>query len=164
VGSLGYTFPFPAVGKDRERNELISGSFDDLTTFVAKSAEYQQELISANQRAVQNILSSIAKQAGQNESKSFLDVFDMWLEENEKEYQKLAKTKKFSKLQGQMLAASIDVKQRLSQMVELALEDYPVVVRSEMDDLYKTVYGLKKRVKELEKQLKASASAKETVA
>jgi polyhydroxyalkanoate synthesis regulator phasin len=36
--------------------------------------------------------------------------------------------------------------------MELYLYDFPVALRSEMDDLYKTVYELKKKVKSLEKQ------------
>jgi hypothetical protein len=37
--------------------------------------------------------------------------------------------------------------------MELYLYDFPIALRSEMDDLYKTVYELKKKVKSLEKQL-----------
>jgi polyhydroxyalkanoate synthesis regulator phasin len=37
--------------------------------------------------------------------------------------------------------------------MELYLYDFPIVVRSEMDDLYKTVYDLKRKVRNLEKQV-----------
>jgi len=37
--------------------------------------------------------------------------------------------------------------------MELYLYDFPIALRSEMDDLYKTVYDLKKKVKSLEKQI-----------
>jgi polyhydroxyalkanoate synthesis regulator phasin len=37
--------------------------------------------------------------------------------------------------------------------MEMHLTDLPIALRSEMDDLYKTVHDLKKTVKKLEKQL-----------
>jgi polyhydroxyalkanoate synthesis regulator phasin len=40
------------------------------------------------------------------------------------------------------------------KLMELHLYDYPIALRSEMDDLYKTIYELKKKVKSLEKQFR----------
>jgi polyhydroxyalkanoate synthesis regulator phasin len=38
-------------------------------------------------------------------------------------------------------------------MVEKQMKDIPVATRSEMDEVYKTIYELKKKVRQLEKML-----------
>jgi polyhydroxyalkanoate synthesis regulator phasin len=38
--------------------------------------------------------------------------------------------------------------------MEIQLADLPIALRSEMDDLYKIIYELRKQVKKLESQMK----------
>ena len=56
-------------------------------------------------------------------------------------------------MQGEVLEASLNVRKHFFKLMELYLYDFPIALRSEMDDLYKTVYEMKKKVKSLEKQL-----------
>ena len=76
---------------------------------------------------------------------------------NEKNYQALFQTEEFSKMQGELLEADLKVRNQFSKLMELYLDDFPVALRSEMDDLYKTIYELKKKVKSLEKQVQVPA-------
>ena len=41
--------------------------------------------------------------------------------------------------------------------METQLADLPIALRSEMDDLYKIIYELRKQVKQLESQMKEAA-------
>ena len=60
-------------------------------------------------------------------------------------------------MQGELLEAELKVRKHFFKLMELYLYDFPIALRSEMDDLYKTVYELKKKVKNLEKQVQVSA-------
>jgi len=72
---------------------------------------------------------------------------------NEKAYSVLFQTEAYAKMQGELLEASLEVRQHLFKLTELYLYDLPIALRSEMDDLYKTVFELKRKVRGLEKQL-----------
>lgn len=71
---------------------------------------------------------------------------------SEKTYFDLFQSEEFSKMQGELLETALNVRQHNFKLMELQLYDYPIALRSEMDDLYKTIYELKKKVKSLEKQ------------
>jgi hypothetical protein len=52
----------------------------------------------------------------------------------------------------------------MNSQLESIFANIPLVPRSEMDELYKTVYELKKRVRSLEKELETSAEVETPVA
>ncbi len=55
----------------------------------------------------------------------------------------------------------MSVRKHFFKLMELYLYDFPIALRTEMDDLYKTIYDLKKKVKVLEKQIKSLSVAQE---
>jgi class III poly(R)-hydroxyalkanoic acid synthase PhaE subunit len=152
--TIGRVFHVPAVGKDREKIELLLRGFDDLSVYLAKNIEYQNMMYTTGLAAFEKVVASTAEKikAGEEITK-FDDFFDLWLKVNEKTYYALFQTEDFSKMQGELLEASLNVRKHFFKLMELYLYDFPIALRSEMDDLYKTVYELKKKVKHLEKQL-----------
>ena len=59
------------------------------------------------------------------------------------------------------------MKNRISKDIELQTEkmfkDIPVATRSEMDEVYKTIYELKKKVRQMEKMLELDGEIKPEV-
>jgi class III poly(R)-hydroxyalkanoic acid synthase PhaE subunit len=153
--TVGRTFHVPPVGKDREKIELLLRGFDDLSVYAAKNAEYQHVMYLTALTALEKVIETLAEKIRSGEEiKKFDEFFDIWIDVSEQAYFKLFQTEEFAKLQGELLDTGLNVKAHFFKITEMQLEDYPVVLRSEMDDLYKTVYDLKKKVKTLEKQLK----------
>ncbi|HYA26482.1 MAG TPA: poly(R)-hydroxyalkanoic acid synthase subunit PhaE [Thermodesulfovibrionales bacterium] len=152
--TIGRIFHVPAVGKDREKIELLLRGFDDLTVYLAKNIEYQNMIYATGLSAFENVIATMAEkiEAG-GEITKFDEFFDLWVNVNEKTYYALFRTEDFSKMQGELLEASVNVRKHFFKLMELNLYDFPIAVRSEMDDLYKTVYEMKKKVKGLEKKL-----------
>jgi class III poly(R)-hydroxyalkanoic acid synthase PhaE subunit len=153
--TVGRIFHVPAVGKDREKVELLLRSMDDLSVYLAKSTEFQHMMYITGLTAFEKVIATVAEKVSKGEEiKGFDEFFDLWLAVNEKTYYALFQTEDFSKRQGGLLEASLNVRKHFFKLMELYLYDFPVAVRSEMDDLYKTIYDLKKKVKSLEKQVK----------
>lgn len=152
--TVGRAFHVPPVGKDREKVELILRGFDDLSVYAAKNTEYQHTMYTTGLVAVEKVIEKLAEKlkAGE-EIKQFDEFFDIWIDVSEQAYFKLFQTEEFSRLQGELLDASLKARTHFFKIMEMQLYDLPVVLRSEMDDLYKTVYELNKKVKKLEKQL-----------
>jgi class III poly(R)-hydroxyalkanoic acid synthase PhaE subunit len=153
--TVGRLFHVPAVGKDREKVELVLRSLDDLSVYLAKSTEYQQMMYMTGLAAFEKVIATVAEKIGRGEEiKGFDEFFDLWIDVSEKTYFALFQTQDFSKMQGELLEASLNARKHFFKLMELYLYDFPIALRSEMDDLYKTIYDLKKKVTGLEKQLK----------
>jgi class III poly(R)-hydroxyalkanoic acid synthase PhaE subunit len=151
--TFGRIFHVPPVGKDREKVELLLRSIDDLSVYFAKYTEYQHTMYLTGMVALEKVNASVIEKASKGEDlKCFDDVFDLWIHVSEGTYFELFQSEAFSKLQGELLGAGLNVRGHNFKLMELYLYDYPIALRSEMDDLYKTVYELKKKVKSLERQ------------
>jgi len=156
--TVGKVFHVPPVGRDREKLELILRCLDDLSVYAAKNTEYQHTIYITGLTAMDKVVERLAEKITSGEEiKQFDEFFDIWIDTSEQAYYKLFKTEEFAKLQGELLDSSLDVKAHFFKLMESHLSDLPIALRSEMDDLYKTVYDLKKSVKKLEKQLKEKA-------
>lgn len=151
--TFGKTFKMPAVGKDREEIELMLKTFDKYAVFLAKNTEFQHKIFITGQNAMEKVIEEIAKKVREKEDiTSFDEFFKLWATTNEKDYLELFKTGEFAKLQGVVLDVALDARRYFQQLMELYLEDFPIALRSEMNDVYKTVYNLKKSVRELSKK------------
>lgn len=152
--TAGRAFHIPAVGKDREKIELLLRSLDDVSVYLAKKTEYEHMMYITGLGAFETVIATVAEKINKGEEFTrFDEFFDLWIDVSEKAYYSLFQTEDFSKKQGELLGVSVNVRQHFFKLMELYLYDFPIALRSEMDDLYKTVYDLKKKVKSLEKQL-----------
>lgn len=153
--SLGWVFHVPAVGKDREKIELLLRCLDDLSVLHAKNIEYHHLMYVTGFEAFEQVVATLAEKVrGGHEISRFDDFFDLWIDVNEKTFFARFQTEKFGKLQGELLEAGLQVRKRYFSLAELYLNDLPIALRSEMDDLYKTVQDLKRRVRTLENKLR----------
>lgn len=154
-GTVGRSFHVPAVGKDREKMELMSRCIDDMSVYAAKNVEYQHTMYLTGLDAMEKVMAELAlKIESGEEIKKFDDFFDLWIDTNEKTFYQLFQTPDFSKLKGELLDAGLNARKHYFKLMEMNLFDLPIALRTEMDDLYKTIYELRKKVKKMESQMK----------
>jgi class III poly(R)-hydroxyalkanoic acid synthase PhaE subunit len=159
----GKAFKMPQVGKDKEKVELLMTCFDKYSEYIAKNTEFQYEMYVTGQNAMEKVVKAIGEKIKKGDQvKHYDEFFKLWTDINEDEYYELFKTERFSKVQGRLLQAAMDARAHIQKLMELYLDDYPVVLRSEINDLYKSFYELKKKVRGLEKQLKAVSTKEVT--
>jgi class III poly(R)-hydroxyalkanoic acid synthase PhaE subunit len=163
--TFGKWFHVPAVGKDREKVALLLRTCDDLAVNMAKNVEYRHVIYVTGLRAMEKVIETIAEKIRSNGDgiSGFNEFLDLWIDVNEKTYLEVFQTEQFSKLQGEVLESSLSLRKHFFKLMELYLYDFPIALRSEMDDLYKTIYDLRKKVKGLEKQME-TLSVKEVAA
>jgi len=153
--TFGRVFHVPPVGKDREKIELLLRSFDDLSVYAVKNTEYQHTMYVTGLTAMEKVVATLAEKIKSGEEiKQFDEFFDLWIDVSERAYFALFQTEAFAKLQGELLDAALNVRSHFFKLMEMHLYDLPIALRSEMDDLYKTLYELKKKVRKLEAQLR----------
>ncbi len=157
-GTVGRSLHVPAVGKDREKMELMTRCIDDMSVYAVKNVEYQHAMYLTGVEAMEKVMAQLAlKIENKEEISKFDDFFDLWIDTNEKTYYKLFQTTDFSRLKGELLDAGLNARNHYFKLMEINLFDLPIALRSEMDDLYKTIYDLRKKVKKMESQMKERA-------
>lgn len=160
--TTGKLFSTPAVGKDREKMELMSKCAKAMSSFAASHIEYQQMMLSTGQEAMQAVVKTLAEKVEAGEKfEKFDEFFALWIDVNEKTFNKQFQTKAFSQKRNAMTEAGFNARKLYNEIIENELAGFPIARRSEMDEVYKLVYDLRKQVKSMESQiqeLKTSAS------
>jgi polyhydroxyalkanoate synthesis regulator phasin len=150
--TFGKTFKMPAVGKDRETIEVFLKTMDRYLVFLAKNTEFQQTIYLTGEKAMEKVVGAMAERVKANEEiTSFDEFFMLWTSVSEKDFLRLFDTDEFSKLQAMVLDAGLEARRSFHQLMELFLSDFPIALRSEMDDVYKTVYYMRRDVRQLKK-------------
>jgi polyhydroxyalkanoate synthesis regulator phasin len=156
---MGQVFNAPKVGKDREKTELMARFVESLSVYATCNIEYQQAMYKTGAEAMQEVMKTLAGKVQKGEMTAeeiqrFEPFFELWIDVNEKTFNKFFQTKEFSRLRNAVTDAGFTARKHYFAFMETQMADLPVALRSEMDDLYKIVYELRKQVKKLESQIK----------
>lgn len=88
-------------------------------------------------------------------------VLDRWLAIANEELIRTQRTEAFLEAQRKLLRAGVDYRLKERELIELWCETHSIPTRTEVDDLHRTVHGLNRRVRELEKRLAAANAVTE---
>ena len=72
---------------------------------------------------------------------------------SDKTFVSLFETDEYSRLMAEVSAMQLKLKKDIEVQMEKFMTGIPVATRSEMDELYKTIYELKKQVRQMEKMM-----------
>ncbi|TAE86236.1 MAG: hypothetical protein EAY81_05805 [Bacteroidetes bacterium] len=139
-------------------NEMMN----EFNLFMMKNTQVQYATYNSGIEAMNEFAENVyTKMKNGEDMSNFMNVYSEWLNTNDKHLTQLFATPEYSKMQAELNTFGMKLKQNMNAQMEKAMQNVPVVPRSEMDELYKTVYELRKRVNMLEKQL--DAETEETV-
>jgi class III poly(R)-hydroxyalkanoic acid synthase PhaE subunit len=143
----------PQLGLTRFYQERAGQAVDEFNIFQAKIAEFLHIFflpMEKSNKVMQEKLTEMAE-AGElpDDAKAY---YQMWIKILEGHYMTLFKSPEYAETMGQTLNALEDYKMTSEKVVEDILEMFPVPTQKDMDELYKEIYLLKKKVKTLEKE------------
>ena len=151
------------AGKEKQSIEHTLKMMDHVALYSVKQAELQNLYFNSSKKSVEKILNKMTEKSNQpltSETASFNEFYNEWLKISEEEFTTLYRSEDFSRLKSELLSINSDVKSAFEAQFQHQFEVYPVVFRSEMEELHKTIYELKKQVKSLEARLE-EVNAKE---
>lgn len=151
-------------GKEKESVEAAINLMDKIAEYSIKQNELQYNLMVTTQKAFETIAKQYAekyKDVKPGEMPNANELYNEWVKTSEKFLGELLATEDFSKIKAETINLGMDVKKQFEKQFENMFENYPVVFRSEVDELYKTIHDLKKTVKELQNKLALNGSAVE---
>lgn len=147
-------FSFFNPGKEGEVKELTVSILEKTATYGQKLNEMQRILYVNGAKLWEQFVTENAEKIRKGTDLSNTqDVFQKWVAYCEESFIGIFRGDEYSKIQAELLDLSLEIRQKNEKIQEIALGNTPVVLRSEADELYETIYELRKRVYALEKQL-----------
>lgn len=149
-------------GKEKENIEATIALMDKIAEYSIKQAELQMYLQNTTQKSVEKVAKQFQEKYSNPQALTQMpnaqEMYNEWVKVNEQLFTELFASEEFSKVKGDALNLSMDVKKHFEKQFEQVFESYPVVFKTEVEELQKTVYELKKQVKELQSKLAMGGS------
>lgn len=125
-----------------------------IMVYNIKNAELQYMIYNQGSVVMDKLADNIAEKIEKGEEvNSIMAMYQEWLNLSDKVYVALFESDEYSKLMAEVSALQLRLRKDIENQIEKSLVGIPVATRSEMDELYKTIYDLKKQVRELERSL-----------
>lgn len=146
--------------REKQMAELGLEMTNNSALFMVKQAQMQYLLYTTGQQAMEKTAELIGEKIKNNtEITSTQQLYTEWVKVTEKIYTDLFASEEFSTVKSELLASGLNLKKGFETQFQLTYENVPVVFKKEMDELYKTIYDLKKTVKNLEARIAATTAA-----
>lgn len=128
-----------------------------IAVYNMKNAEMQYMIYNHGTNVMDKVAENIAAKIKNGEEiNSILAVYQEWMNIADKVYVTLFESESYSKLMAEVSAMQLKLRKDIETQMEKFMVGIPVATRSEMDELYKTIYDLKKELRELQRTQESS--------
>jgi class III poly(R)-hydroxyalkanoic acid synthase PhaE subunit len=147
-------FNIPQLGLTRFYQEKMIRSVDKFNMFQSNLTEFLRLLSLPMEKSFQVVQEKLTELADEGnlpeDSKAY---YRMWIKILEGHYMTLLKSSEYTKILNKTLHSMSEFSEAKKELLQDTLQYMlPVPTQKEMDELYKEIYLLKKRIKELEKR------------
>lgn len=134
----------------QEWNQIIN----QMNVYNLKSAEMQYMVYQQGMKVMESIAETLMHKIENGEDvNSMMKLYQEWLNLSDARFVELFETDEYSKLMAEVSALQLRIKKAVETQVEKMFVNVPVATRSEMDEVYQTIYDLKKQVRQLQSML-----------
>jgi hypothetical protein len=145
----------------KESMDAFSSLANKMIQFNIRFAEMQYMTYTTGSKAMQKVAERMQEITSKGEDfKGMNALYTEWMNTSDKVFVKLFESEAYSKVQAEVASLQHNIKIEAEAIMEKMMAKIPVVTRTEMNDNYKTMHDLKKRVNELEKALEAKEAKK----
>jgi len=150
----------PPLGLTRYSQERFNQAVEKYGTYQAALTDFLQDLMGPMEKAFQAVQEDIKgmdekNRAAIKDSKAF---YQLWIKKLEQNYMALLRSPEYIERMSRTFKALQEFRVKKQRLFMDLLQDWPVPTNAEMDELYKDLYLLKKRVRDLEKKVKNHGS------
>jgi len=144
----------PPMGITRQSTERLQRLTETMIEHSKVMTEYSGILYKVGTESMQKVAAKLGEMYIEGHPpKTYREFYTLWWTTNEDTLYQLFKTHEFSRLIGRVIDVTMRLRQRYNSVMEELLKALPIPTRSEMDDLYKTLYVMNKEVKDNLKRL-----------
>lgn len=123
-----------------------------MAIYNIRNAELQYMMYTQGTKAMDALAENIMDKMQSNEEvSSIMALYQEWMNLSDKTFVQLFESDEYSQLMAEVSSMQLKLKKDVEVQMEKFMTGIPVATRSEMDELYKTIYDLKKRVRDMER-------------
>lgn len=146
-------------GNQKQQMEMMKELTNHMNVYNLKNTQMQYMMYATGMQAMDEVSENLySKMRNGEDFNSFINVYQEWLNTNDKHFVALFESEEYSKLMSEVSALQLGLKKKIENQMEKAFSNLPLINRSEMDELYLTIQGLKSRISMLENQIDAETS------
>ena len=161
--TFGVLVKSPMVGSSREMLEQNNKAIDAMIEMLVSVSEFITKSSSVgykySKEAFKDYMESLEKGEG---AKTFKEFYNMWSKHVENAIETYFYTDEFSQLIAKTADSAMIFKIEYNKLIEKALADLPIVTISQVDNVYKKVYDLRRELREVKKELEEIKELKQS--
>jgi poly[(R)-3-hydroxyalkanoate] polymerase subunit PhaE len=144
----------PGLGYSREAQDKSKYAIKLLANYQENYQEYQSVMLRLNQEALDLMRERIISMSKDGESiDSMRQIYDLWIESNEKVYGDYVYTKEYAELNGRLVNSMMAFKKQSHEITEDMLSELHMPTIKSMDELERRHYELRKQVNEMRAEI-----------
>jgi len=152
-------FQVPQLGLMRFYQEKINSTLDKHQMMQTAMAEFIFVLSRPFEDSLKILQDQLVEQSENNEwPGDGKETYDRWIAILEAEFARLMKSPEYLKVLGRVLSAQASYSRARDEVIQDMASSLPFAGRAEMDELYRELHRLRKRVRELEKSRQGAAA------
>jgi polyhydroxyalkanoate synthase subunit PhaE len=143
----------PQLGLTRFYQERLNRFMDETNLFLAALSEFVRVFYAPIEKSLNVMQQKVEEMMEAGEiPDNFKELYLMWIKNLEGHYMTLLKSPQYTRVLNRMLQNLVRYKNARNELIFDVFQDIPIPTNREMDELYKEMYLLKKRVTALEKK------------
>jgi class III poly(R)-hydroxyalkanoic acid synthase PhaE subunit len=155
--TLGNLLQSPSVGPTREFNAKLQKAFEAWTSLYRASIDSQAVLNQIQVRSFEKLMPELVSLAQKGEKvdewRKFQQIWSRIVDDN---YEQTFALEENLKIRGKLLNALHYYKLQQQELMEYWMQSMNMPLRSEVDEIHRNVYELRKEIKSLKKRLAAA--------
>ena len=162
IGQLGARLSMPGLGYGRETQDKLQELLRLWGDYQDNYQEYQSAMTRLNQQSLALMRKAVIKLSRNNEDiRSMKQLYDLWIESNERAYGEYVFTDEYAELNGRLVNSLMAFRQKQNEIGEDILTAMNMPTMSAMNTLERRQHRLRKQIKTLEAELQALKSARQ---
>ena len=155
--TVGSFLQSPTLGYTREFNHKLLGGFDSWINFYKASFDYQLVLLNVWAKAFDELMRELATSEEKSRTiQNWRQFLQVWSSLFDRVFAETFRSQDTVEIQGRFLNAALSYRLHQQQLMEVFLKINNLPTRSEVDEVHRSIYELRKEVKSLKKALAES--------
>lgn len=153
--TLGKVLGAPTMGYFREFLDKVNQTTDAYVNYNAALTRYFVPFYQSGMSASEKVFQRFGEFNGKEVTpETFNEFYQFWWKTNEDVYGQMLGSEDFTKLLGEVLRQGLIFKKQLDDLSDQIIRFTNIPTKQDMDEIYKTIYELKKEVRSQRRSIK----------
>jgi polyhydroxyalkanoate synthase subunit PhaE len=155
--TFGSVLQSPPLGYAREFNNKLLKGFDAWINFSKANFDYQIVLLDVWLKASEELMRELASSEEKGQTlQNWQQLLQVWSSVFDRIFAQTFRSENAIEVQGNFLNSAMSYRLYQQQLMDVFLKMYDLPTRSEVDEVHRTIYELRKEIKSLKKALAQS--------